>query len=91
MFGRISTGELIIIVAILLLFLGARWHPDNAQSLGEAATKTRLLVDPARASSRAGSFPDMRVNVASRFPSDQRRESGPHQPDGGRVPEEVTT
>jgi len=41
MFGKISVGELIIILVILLLFFGARKLPDLARSLGASAKELR--------------------------------------------------
>ena len=41
MFRQIGTGEIILIVAVLLLFFGARKLPDLARSLGRSARELR--------------------------------------------------
>jgi sec-independent protein translocase protein TatA len=41
MFRQIGGGELILILAVLLLFFGARKLPDLAKSLGRSARELR--------------------------------------------------
>ena len=41
MFRQIGAGELILILAVLLLFFGARKLPDLAKSLGRSARELR--------------------------------------------------
>lgn len=41
MFRQVGAGEIILIVAVLLLFFGARKLPDLARSLGESARELR--------------------------------------------------
>lgn len=45
MFGKISGPELIIILAVLLLFFGARKLPDLARSLGASAKEFRKGIE----------------------------------------------
>jgi len=41
MFRQIGTGEIILIVAVLVLFFGARKLPDLARSIGKSARELR--------------------------------------------------
>ena len=41
MFRQIGAGEIILIVAVLLLFFGARKLPDLARSIGRSARELR--------------------------------------------------
>ncbi len=41
MFRQIGAGEIILIVAVLLLFFGARKLPDLARSIGKSARELR--------------------------------------------------
>jgi sec-independent protein translocase protein TatA len=41
MFRQIGGGELLLILAVLLLFFGARKLPDLARSLGKSARELR--------------------------------------------------
>lgn len=41
MFRQVGPGELILILAVLLLFFGARKLPDLARSLGKSARELR--------------------------------------------------
>lgn len=41
MFRQIGTGEIILIVAVLVLFFGARKLPDLAKSIGKSARELR--------------------------------------------------
>jgi len=40
-FRQIGTGEIILIVAVLVLFFGARKLPDLARSIGKSARELR--------------------------------------------------
>ena len=41
MFRQIGTGEIILIVAVLVLFFGSRKLPDLARSIGKSARELR--------------------------------------------------
>ena len=41
MFRQIGTGEIILIVAVLLLFFGSRKLPDLARAIGKSARELR--------------------------------------------------
>jgi len=41
MFRQIGTGEIVLIVAVLLLFFGSRKLPDLARSIGKSARELR--------------------------------------------------
>jgi sec-independent protein translocase protein TatA len=41
MFRQIGAGEMLLILAVLLLFFGARKLPDLARSLGKSARELR--------------------------------------------------
>ncbi|MEE8497680.1 MAG: twin-arginine translocase TatA/TatE family subunit [Acidimicrobiia bacterium] len=41
MFRQIGTGEIVLIVAVLVLFFGSRKLPDLARSIGKSARELR--------------------------------------------------
>jgi sec-independent protein translocase protein TatA len=41
MFRQIGTGEIILIVAVLVLFFGSKKLPDLARSIGKSARELR--------------------------------------------------